>query len=555
MSPDIVILNGHLVTFDPACPGGTALAIRDGRIVALGETAEIRALAGPDTQVLDAGGGTVLPGIIDSHVHLFGGSAELDYLDLHGVEDIDRLTALVRAYAAENPRDRLIMGVGASYHPLGAGRAVTRGALDAVLPDRPLALMTADHHTIFANTAALEQTGLLHGRDLAPGNEIVMGADGTATGVLKEFDAYSPVLRLSRHGGRELLGLATGHDPDPPATAAERAVDKDVLARGLAHCARNGLTTLHNMDGNVYQLELLAELEAEGRMPCRVQVPLHIKNTDPLDRIDEAVEMRRRFAGDRLWSGRVKMFMDGVLDSFTALMIDAYPGQPGQFGEALFTPEQFNEICVRADAAGLQISVHAIGDLAVRRTLDGYAAARAANGVRDSRHRVEHIEVIHPDDIPRLRDLGAVASMQVLHSPLGGFFDGDDAFGTVHHPHHKGFVVPWRRLHEAGVPLVFSTDWPVVPVAVMPGIRGAVAPHLPGPDWVDQSLPLMDVLAACTRDNAWVEFTEDRKGRLSPGFLADVTVLDTDVTAIPGEALDRVGIAATICDGRITARA
>lgn len=555
MTPDLIILNGRLITFDPARPAASALAIAGGRIVAVGDDAEIRALAGPATDRLDAAGGTVLPGFIDSHVHLFSGAAELDFLDLHGVEDADALTGKVRAYAETRPDDPMIMCVGASYQVLGPGQAVTRQALDAVLPDRPLAVMTADHHTIFANTPALERAGILHGKDdLPPGNEIVMAADGTAAGPLKEPDAYGPVLRLSRYGGRELLGLTTGADPVPPATAAERAVDKEVLAQGLAHCARNGLTTLHNMDGNVYQLELLQALEAEGRLPCRVQVPFHLKNTDPLERLDEAVEMHARFTGDWVWSGRVKMFMDGVLDSFTALFIDDYPGQPGHNGEALFTPEQFNAACVRADAAGLQISVHAIGDLAVRRTLDGYAAAREANGPRDSRHRIEHIEVIHPDDIPRLTALGAVASMQPLHSPLGGYFPDDGYFGSVLHPHHRGFTFPWRRLHAAGVPLVFSTDWPVVPVTVMPGVRAAVAPVLPGPDWVDESLPLMDVLVAYTRDNAWVEFNEDRKGRLARGFMADVTVLDADVTGVPDAELDQVGIAATVCDGRITYR-
>ena len=557
MTPDLIVLNGRLVTFDPDHPRASALAIGGGRILAVGDETEIRDLAGPGTKVIDAGGGTVLPGVIDSHVHLFGGAAELAYCDLHGVADADTLTARLRAYAQDRPEDRLVMGVAASYEPLGAGRPVTHAALDAVLPDRPLALMTADHHTVFANTPALEAADILHGRDdLPPGNEIVMGTDGRATGVLKEPDAYGPVLRLTRSGGRELLGLTTGADPEPPATEAERAADKEVIARGLAHCARNGLTTLHNMDGNFYQLELLSELEAEGRLPCRVQVPFHLKNFDPLERLEEAGEMARRFTGDKVWSGRLKMFMDGVLDSYTALMIDDYPDQPGHNGEALFAPEQFNEICVRADAMGLQIAVHSIGDLAVRRTLDGYAAARAANGARDSRHRVEHIEVIHPDDIPRMRELGAVASMQPLHSPLGGFFaDGAGYFGPVLHPHHRGRTFPWRQLHEAGVPLVFSTDWPVVPVDVMPGIKAAVAPWVPDENWRDESLPLIEVLRAYTARNAWVEFNEDRKGRLAPGFMADVTVLSADLEAVAPEDLAEVAIAVTICDGQVTHRA
>ncbi len=550
-APDLVILNAALTTFDPDRPAAQALAVRGRHIQAVGSTAQIRALTGPQTRVVDAGGATVLPGFIDSHVHLFGGAAELDMLDLTGLRGLDRLTRAVRAYAADRPEDPLIMGVAAYYDILAPGQGATRQDLDHVLPDRPLALMTSDHHTVFANTLALQRAGILHGAPVPEGSEIVLAPDGTATGQLNETGAFGPVLRLSALGGRDLLGYVTGGDPTPPATAQERAFDKEVILRGLTHCAGHGITGLHNMDGNFYQLELLAELEAEGRLPMRVQVPMHLKNFDPLDRLDEADQMRRQFASDKVYSGRVKMFMDGVLDSYTAFMLAPYPGRPDTVGDAVFEAEHFNQACIRADAMGLQISVHAIGDGAVRRVLDGYAAARQANGARDSRHRIEHIEVIDPADLPRLSALGVVASLQPMHAPCGGFFAPYPA-GDILTAEQITRAFAWRAIRASGARICFSTDWPVVPVDVMRSVAAAVVgSDLPAP-WLDNRQSLQDTLAAYTRDNAWVEFNEHRKGVLKPGYLADIVVMERDLFATPPQALAGQRPALTLCDGVVT---
>ena len=550
---DLVILNASVLTMDAALPRARALAIGGGVILAVGEGAAIRDLAGPETQVIDAGGKTVLPGFIDSHVHIFQGSASLDFLTLDGLNGIDALTPAIRDYAAARPEEPLIVGTGTAYG-LAGGRNLTRHDLDAILADRPVALLAPDIHTVWANTMALERAGLLHGAEMPEGSTVVMGPDGLATGELLETGAFGPVLRLSRTGGRDMLGYVTGADPVPAASPAERAADKALIARGLAHAASKGITTLHNMDGNFYQLGLLSEIEAAGDLACRIQIPFHLKNYDPLERLEEAAVMRAEYNGDWLWSGRIKMFMDGVLESRTALMLEDYPDDPGNTGEAVFAPEQFNEACIRADAMGLQISVHAIGDLAVRRTLDGYQAAREANGLRDSRHRIEHIEVIHADDLPRITALGAVASMQPRHAAFGGFFPAG-GMDKVLRRDQLALAFPWQRIRETGAPLVFSTDWPVVPVDVMPNLQAAVAPLDLGPGWGDQRQGLMEALASYTRDNAWVEFAEDRKGRLAPGLMADVVVLDADLEAVAPEEIGTVRPAATICGGRVTYRA
>jgi predicted amidohydrolase YtcJ len=305
---ELIICNGSLVTFDPARPpvdpGAEALAIGGGRILAVGSTRDVLALRGPATRVVDAAGGTVLPGFTDAHVHLFIGAAELDQLNLAGIDGEAALTKAVRGFAAARPDDALVYATGAFYGMLETGRPTTRADLDRILPDRPFAMIGADHHTVWANTAALERAGLLDAAGPRAGGEVVAGSDGRACGELHESPAFAPVLALTPLGGRELLGYVTGEDPDPPATPEQRATDRMVIARGLAHAAANGITTLHNMDGNFYQLELLAELDAAGDLLCRTQVPFHLKAHHPLDRLAEAGEMRRRWQGDRLWSGR-----------------------------------------------------------------------------------------------------------------------------------------------------------------------------------------------------------------------------------------------------------
>ena len=548
---DRIITNGNLITFDGEQPDAEALAILNGEIIAVGTSDQVANLAGPDTVVHDAAGGTVLPGFIESHVHLFGGSAELDALDLTHVKGRDGLQAAAEAYVAGRPGDGLIYGACCDYHMLGQGTPITRQALDAILPDRPFAVMAHDHHTAWANTRALELAGILHGGDAGEGSEIVMGCDGLANGELRETGAFGPVLAHTATGGRELLGYVTGDDPEPPATAAQRAGDKDIIARGLQHCARQGITSLHNMDGNFYQLELLDELQADGRLLCRTQVPFHLKTFHPLEKLKEADEMRRRFDGDMVWSGRVKVFMDGVIDSRTAFMLRGYPEEPDNLGSPLFSDEHFAEAAIKSDAMGLQISVHAIGDAAVRRTLDGYQAARNANGARDSRHRIEHVEVLHPDDLPRLAELGVIASMQPLHSPRSGFFAAPPP-GHILHEDQLALSFAWQAIRETGATMIFSTDWPVVPVDVMPSVKGACRHVECGRSWGDQRQSLHDTLAGYTCHGAYAEFNEHRKGRLKAGTFADVVVMSHDLTALQPDQLDTAHATLTLCGGRVT---
>lgn len=544
MPATILITNGRVLTMDPDHPETHAVALEGGHVAALGDAA--LALAGPATQVIDARGASVLPGFVESHLHLFMGGSELSHLQLLGVKGPEALAAAIQAYAAANPNRRVIVGQGCDYGIYG--RSLTRHDLDAILPDRPVILLAPDHHTGWANTIALDQAGILHGRALGPGNEIVMGEDGLATGELREFEAKAPVLTLAGET-RIMAGIATGRDPVPKPTRADLLADLPAMAAGLAHCARHGFTSLVNMDGNRYTLEVLDEIRKQGNLTARVRVPYHYRNTHSPAELADASAMSADYNDDWLASGFVKLFMDGVVDSGTAVMINDYPGQPGWRGEPLHDAGRFAEICIEADRRGLQIAVHAIGDGAVRRVLDGYEAAHKAHGPRDRRNRIEHIELIDRADIPRMVEMGVIGSVQPSHPPGAMDFPVFPTMNMIPKERWRDAYLT-RSLRDAGVRIAFASDWPVADVNPLRSIQAAVT-RAPYDGAEDERLSLREVLASYTIGGAWAEHTEDRKGMLRPGYLADVVILSGDIEAVAPEQISTLKVARTICGGRI----
>ena len=538
----MIITNAKVLTMDEGRPRAEAVALAGGRILAVGGRAEVEALAGPATRVVDAGGRTLLPGFVESHLHLVLGGNELSQLQLGGVQGFDDLARAFRAYAVQNPDLPLLMAQGAAYEILD--HPVTRADLDRVLGDRPIAMMSPDHHTVWANTAALRAAGILHGAAMPPGHVVVMAADGTATGELLEFEAFSPVLALT--GDLHLqLGIATGGEPEPLPDAGQRAKDKAKVAAGLQHCAAHGITSMVNMDGNRYTCVLLKEMEAEGRLTARVKVPFHFKPHMDLSELDRASAMAAEFRGDWVTSGFVKMFMDGVVDSRTAYMLQDYPGTTER-GAPLFEAERFKAICREISRRDLQIAVHAIGDGAVRQTIDGYEAA----GRPDLRHRIEHIELIDRADVPRLGALGITASVQPPHPP-GAM---DFPMSTMSHVFHRDRwrdAYLWMTLADHGAPLAFASDWPVTDVSVMRGIQAALT-RVPYEGCQDERVGLMQVLRAYTAGGAWAAHMEGLTGVMRKGMAADLVLIDGDIEAIPAEDIGRTGIALTIAGGRVT---
>ena len=550
VTADLIVTNARILTMDGANPRAEAIALSGGRIVAVGGVAEVLALKGATTQVIDAGGTSVLPGFIESHLHMFGGAEELPHLQVGAIEGFEALKASLSAHAVARPNDALLRAHGAGYTIISETETLTRHHLDRILADRPVVIVAADHHTAWANTKALDMAGILHGKAVNPGNEVVMGPDGLATGELREGEAMSPVLHLGG-ANRTHLGIETGGEPDPAPTAAEWEADKDIMRAGLAHAAKHGITSFHNMDGNLYQLQLLEALEKDGTITVRGQVPFHFKKPMTLADLEKASEMDRRYRGDWVSSGMVKVFMDGVLESGTAFLVEPYADRPDWHGEPYFSNEAFSELATEIDRRGLQIAVHAIGDGAVRRVLNGYEAAQKANGVRDSRHRVEHVELITEEDMPRFAELGVIASMQPPHPPGGMCFPLEPTLSRIGEK-RRYLAYAWRRIKETGAALAFSSDWPVSPVDPIAGIHAAVTRTVWQEGDPDHSVSLHDAIAAYTIGSAYAEFAEDRKGMLKPGYFADLVILDDDIEAVAPETIDKIRPKMTICGGRIT---
>lgn len=546
----LIITNAAILTMDAARPTAEAIAVSGNRIMRLGTHAEVMREAGANTRVVDAGGGTVIPGFVEGHMHLFAGAAELSHLQLFGTRGFDELKARTEAYIRQSPGDDLIIGEQADYVIIGEHEPLSRHHLDRIVKDRPILLFSPDHHTAWANTLALEKAGLLKGKKLGPGNEIVMGPDGLAQGELREGEAIDPVRQLSQKGTRDRLGLATGGEPDPYPTKAEFESDLETMRVGLQHCAAHGITFVQNMDGNIYTLELLEELQRRGELTARVKVPFHFKNFMDIAMLEKASQMAERWKGDMLSSGFVKLFMDGVADSATAVMIEDYASRPGWKGEPLFEPARFAAIATEADRRGLQIAVHAIGDGAVRIVLDGYEAALKANGRRDSRHRVEHVEVVHPDDIARFAKLGVIASMQPPHPPGNHGLPLEPYLSNIGEARWQ-WAFAWKALREASARLVFGTDWPVSDIDPLWSLQSAMTRGQWNDRMPNNRQSLHQALHSYTADGAWAGFLEGKTGVLKEGMLADICVLPVDLARTDPTTFKGIKPRMTVCDGRV----
>ncbi len=529
--PNLIIENAAVQTIDTANPKAEAVVVEGNKIVFVGSHADAQSFKDANSQVIDGAGRTLMPGIHDSHFHLLYGSMGINDLRLEEVKSLEQLSDVLRQRAAEQPDTEWILGGGLAYEVVSDTESLTRHHLDEILPNRPIMVRSLDMHTAWCNTLALERAGILDGRELPAPNEILMGADGTATGQLNEDKA---------------MALVDAIIPEP--TETERL---DLLRRGLAECASYGITSVTNMWGDANQFYLYHELEKRGELTCRVAVPYHFKPEMPLENIvNEAIPLRKQYASDKLFGGSVKLFIDGVIESYTSLMIEPYATRPNFLGDTLYSQERFSEIVTEADKLGFQIFTHAIGDGSVRWTLNGYEQAQKQNGRRDSRHRIEHVELLHNDDLPRFKELGVIAAMQPLHSSrpeIDYFVNWMNCVGEDRY--HAGFR--WRDLTDLGVPIPLGSDWPVVTMDPFLGMDWAVNRQAWGPDLRRQAFTLAETLAGYTTVAAYGEFTENKKGQLKPGMLADLVLLSQDITQIETEEIKNLKADLTVADGEI----
>jgi predicted amidohydrolase YtcJ len=524
----IIFHNAAVYTANPDQPQAEAIVLENNHILYVGDNAKALAHRQSTTRVIDAKGKTIMPGFNDSHYHLGMGSYTLDELYLDSVKTLAELENAIQTYAKENPSKTWIVGRRCSYDIDGA-KPLTRQLLDAIESNKPVTLFSLDFHTVWANTKALELGGILQGAETQAGSEIVMARDGTASGELREPAAYNLVT-----------------DKRPKRSESEKL---SLIKRGIQLANSYGITSIHNMDDEDRELEKYGVLESAGELNLRIDFPLLMKPETPLEDLHLITEWKKIITSNRLHFGRIKVFMDGVIEATTALMVEPY-AHISTLGDALFTAEHFNNIAVMADKLGWQIAVHAIGDGAVKRTLNGYETAQKTNSKRDSRHRIEHIETLHPTDLHRFKEFGVIASMQPLHAPQpqrGQYLFWMQCVGEGRY----AWSFPWQTLREAGATLAFSSDYPVVTQNPFLSLDAGVNRRAWQPGLKNEAQTLEQLLDGYTKGGAYVEFAENEKGQLKEGMLADVAMLNDNIFNVDKESIRDMHTALTIFDGQI----
>ena len=482
-----------------------------------------------------------MPGFNDAHVHFLMGARNLANLDLAEETTVDGVLRRIGEFSHAYPDRDWLLGRGWFYAVFPNGMP-DRALLDRVVPDRPMAIEAYDSHTTWVNTAALRRLGIIDDTPNPPRGEIQRDAAGDATGILKE-------------AAMELVDAVL-----PRRTIAE---DVESLAAAASLAFRHGLTSVQEAGGGRKQFEIYRALRASGRPMVRIRLGLRMEPgltlADWERRLLEYTAATLPHRGDPwISAGIVKAVADGVIETGTAAMLAPYDGlaagQPGALGYPQWEPGELAAAVGVADRGGWQIQVHAIGDGAVRLALDAFEQAAAANGPRDRRHRIEHIETIDAADIPRFGSLGVVASMQPYHADpepaqLNSY---QSKIGAARAS--RGW--PWNSIRRAGGRLAFGSDWPIVSFDPFLGLNSAVnrttRDGRPAGGWLPQErLTLAEALAGYTSGSAWAAHEDAVKGTLEPGMLADVVVLDRDLFAIPPQEIVSGAVRATIVGGRL----
>lgn len=523
---DLLLLNGRVFTSDEANPWAEAVAVRDGRILAVGTTAALKKLAGPGTQTIDAGGRLVLPGFIDAHLHFAAGGKSLASLTFRGVTSVARVQDMVAAKIKELPPGTPING-GQYDHTLFPGGAwPTKEDLDKVSPANPVVIERVDGHSVWVNSLALAQSGITRDTKNPFGGEVLRDKKtGEPTGILTE--AAVGLLKIKGQ---------------PPASTLE-----DDILRGLAHAASLGLTSVDS-SADLTELKTFQKIEHDGKLTLRVYAWL------PVEQMGECLKLgiRQGQGDDALKTGFLKIFIDGTLGSGTALMLAPFTDEPSKSGLPQYPYPMFAALVEKAFANGFQIGVHAIGDKGVRWVLDAVEAAEKKTGRRDLRPRIEHAQVIDPRDVPRFAELGVIASMQPTHCTTDMRF----CERRIGLERSKNAYI-WKTLLDHGARIAFGTDWPVEPLDPMRGLYSAVTRKsielgTPEGGWFpEQRLTMAEAVKLYTTGAAYASFDEDRKGQLKPGLLADMVVLSKDLFRIAPQDILTTQAVWTILGGKV----
>jgi predicted amidohydrolase YtcJ len=538
---DLVLTGGAVYTEDASRSWAEALAVRDGRIVYVGSDASARALVGPETRVVALEGRLVLPAFQDAHIHPVSGGVELGQCNINDLSTKEAILEKVRACAAT---EKKLWIVGGGW-PLPAfpDANPTKEMLDAVVPDRPVFLSAADGHSGWVNSKALEMAGITAATPDPPNGRVERDGSGAPSGTLREA-AQKLVEKLI---------------PEP--TLEEHL---EGLRRAVALLNGFGVTAVYEANagsgpkGGSVTLATYREAERRGLLTLRVRVSLGTDATRGPEQVDDMVRLREQFTSARVRPVAAKIFADGVIEARTAAMLEPYDDHPGQRGEPRFSDEALRALVARLAERDFAVHVHAIGDRAVRMTLDAFAACRPVSADRGLRHQMAHLQVIEPEDVPRFRDLGIVANFE----PLWAYADAyiRDLTWPALGPVRSKRMYPIAELARSGAVVSFGSDWSVSSPNPLEGIQVAITrqaleprerrePLLP-----EQAIDLPTALAAYTIGAAYASGFEAESGSLEVGKSADLVVLSENLFKLDPHDIAKARVVLTLLEGKAVHR-
>ncbi len=529
---ELVLRNGAIYTVDAQRSWAEALAIANGRIVYVGDNAGVEKLINDKTRVIDLRGKMVLPGFHDSHVHPVSGGIELAQCNLNGSKTQQEVFDKIRAYAATHPEKEWITGGGWDL-PIFPNANPTKEQLDALVPDRPAFLSAADGHSAWVNSKALQLAGITKDTpDPSEGRIERDAATGEPSGTLREM----------------ATDLVSKHQPELTPEDYVQGV-----RAGLAMANRFGITSLQEASAHEKILDAYMALDRRGELTARVLAAQYVDPKQDTAQIATLVQRREKYHGQNLHATAVKIFADGVIESHTAALLEPYVDRPNDRGIPNWEPEQLARVATALDKAGFQIHTHAIGDHAIRMTLDALESAQRTNGKRDARHHLAHLELIDPNDIPRFKQLNVVATFQALWAYADWYIT--DLTEPVLGPSRSRWLYPIASVAKTGATLAGGSDWSVSSMNPLDAIQVAVTRRsladTSGKAWIaEEIVDLPTMLAAYTINGAFVNHQEKFTGSLEVGKAADVIVLDRNLFQIAPHEIHRAKVLLTLLEGK-----
>lgn len=543
---DLVLLNGKVVTLDPAQPEAEGIAVRDGRILATGSVEEMERLVGEGTEVVDLDGRLVIPGFIEGHGHFLGLGRSRMILDLTGVESWEEMIELAAGAAAQAEPGAWVVGRG--WHqerwdptPPDAIEGVPpHRALSERTPDNPVHLTHASGHASFANAMALERGGIDRDTPHPAGGEIVRDARGEPTGLLRET-------------AQRIVSRAQAADEEGRSEEDRRAEFVRQVELAGEESLRLGVTSFHDAGSSFAAIDGLRALADEERLPVRLYVMVRGESNDEMSR--RLGEYRLiGYGDDHLTVRSIKRQIDGALGPHGAWLLDPYEDLPGSRGLNLEEPESIRRTAEIAIEHGFQVNTHAIGDRANREVLDLYEEVLGDAGLigGDHRWRIEHAQHLHPDDIDRFAEIGVIAAMQGIH----GTSDGPWVLARLGEERARTGAYMWRDLLDSGAVICNGTDAPVEPLSPIASYHATVSRMMRTGErfFADQAMTREEALRSYTIDCAYAAFQDEILGSLTPGKLADLVVLDRDILTIPEEEIPSTLVDLTIVGGEVRHR-